>query len=103
MTSEHISLLELLLIVIFTIRGSYFCQKAFTGDIVGKWFIYSEIMASGSWVLIVLDVVAAQQFGQYAWQVTVLFLFAFTLETLSTIIKSEKGYKILYRLYLKYR
>ncbi len=100
-TSEIFSALCLFIIVIFTIRGCYFCWKAFSTDYAGIWITVGELLASICWVIIGIDIML-QKFTANRDLLTAVFLIAFTVKAISTILKSEYGYKIVRQSYKSY-
>lgn len=101
-SSEMVSLVDLLIIIVFTTRGCYFSWKAFASDAVGKWLTTSEALASVCWIVLAFCIWLSREFGPYHWTVAISFIVAFNLKALSCIIKAERGYKILYGLYKRY-
>lgn len=102
-TNEGVELVCLLIITVFTVRGCYFCWKAFPTDYAGKWITVGELLASVCWIIIGIDIILRRYVTTDLDLLTTVFSIAFAIKAISTVIKSEHGYKIIRRTYSNYR
>lgn len=101
--TEALSIICLLIITVFTIRGCYFCCQAFPTDNAGRWITIGELLASVCWLLVAFDGILHYYSTTEVDLLTAIFLVAFAIKAAAAVLKSEYGYKIVNNAYKSYK
>lgn len=91
------------LIIVFIIRGCLFCIQAFPVDRAGKWITAAEILSAIAWGLIGVDAILISTHRVSVEITGSVFWIVMTCKVVSSMIKSDLGYRAIRDTYRRMR
>lgn len=88
-----VAILSLVIIIIWTGKGCYYCLQGLVGDRAGLWITVGECLAALAWVLLGIDILIYNTMSFDVFVIGIIFWTAMASKVSSVIIKTELGYR----------
>lgn len=90
-------------LLVYTIRGCWFCYWSFKDDNTGKWITIGELLSTIGFVGILAAVALTRVFDDKHPSVAIVFYASLLVPALAAVVRSELGFKAVRNSYRKIR